>query len=146
MTEQRATDDPGTTRMLTIAAVLVAVLAAVVAIGLTLRARQDTAPVIASTYPPGAAPASSPNRVVRTTVSPQWTNRFAPPPVPARRIGDDCSHDGLPAQWELRGGEWACLIAGAPGDHELGDDCSHDDVPAEWAVAPDGRWVCLPRQ
>ncbi|MFI9504335.1 hypothetical protein [Nocardia sp. NPDC052566] len=139
---------PTNTRVLTIAAVLVAALALVVAIGLTLRSNQDSVDRYArTTYPTATIPTTvAPAAASPLPAATSGPNRPVPPPTPARRIGDDCSTVGTVAQWRLHNAEWVCVPQGQGGDHQMGEDCSHDGIVAQWGQAPDGSRICIPQQ
>ncbi|GAB4587669.1 hypothetical protein [Nocardia sp. IFM 10818] len=64
------------------------------------------------------------------------------------QVGDDCSHDGIVAQWGLTSdGRWVCIPQEQGRDpHQVGDDCSHDGIVAQWGLTPDGRWICIPQE
>lgn len=126
-------------RVMTIAAVITAALALVVAIALLLRANQDSkhdAPTSISS-PAKSRPASAPPLVPPSNRSPAQ---------PARKRGDDCSHEGIVAQWDMRNGLWVCAPREqARNQHQVGDDCSHDGILAQWGLSPDGGWICIPQ-
>ncbi|NKX91440.1 hypothetical protein [Nocardia coubleae] len=93
------------TRTIAIAAVLAALLALVVAVGLVLRANQgddDNSEV----DPMGSNGLSVDGQQVSDTDS--------NPPWPARRVGGNCSAGGIVARWQVDDdGNWRCT-AGAP--------------------------------
>ncbi|MFI1919518.1 hypothetical protein ACH438_40825, partial [Nocardia sp. NPDC020380] len=77
----------------------------------------------------------------------QWTCAPQGQGADPHQIGDDCSHDGLTAQWALTpDGQWTCAPQGQGADpHQIGDDCSHDGLTAQWGKTPDGQWACIPQ-
>ncbi|MCA2211194.1 hypothetical protein [Nocardia rosealba] len=93
------------TRTIAIAAVLAALLALVVAVGLVLRANQgddDNSEV----DPMGSNGLSVDGQQISDTdLNPPW---------PARRVGGNCSAGGIVAHWEVDDdGTWQCTV-GAP--------------------------------
>ncbi|MEV6340220.1 hypothetical protein AB0M12_36525 [Nocardia vinacea] len=130
---------------MTIAAVITAALALVVAIALLLRANQDSkhdaptsisSPAESTTARPASAPPLVPPSN-RSTTSPAQS---------ARKRGDDCSHEGIVAQWDMRNGLWVCAPRDqARNQHQVGDDCSHEGIVAQWGLSSDGGWICIPQ-
>ncbi|MGY0503642.1 hypothetical protein ACWZHB_34610 [Nocardia sp. FBN12] len=96
------------TRTVAIAAVLAALLALVVAIGLVLRADQgDDKP---SVNPMGADSNGLPVAGSDQEAAEQQAANFAPP-WPARRIGGNCSAGGITAHWRVHDdGKWQCTV------------------------------------
>ncbi|MGS2809052.1 hypothetical protein [Nocardia sp. MW-W600-9] len=96
----------GSTRVIAIAAVLAALLALVVALGLVLRANQSDENDPSTVNPMGSDSNGLP---VGDEVSGQEV-AFAPP-WPARRVGGNCSAGGIVAHWRVEaGGEWQCTM------------------------------------
>lgn len=100
-------------------------------------------PVATSTTTPPAAPATNSDAQLPSATPGQ----LPATEQPAHNAGDDCSHDGLTAQWALTpDGQWTCTPQGQGTDpHQIGDDCSHDGLTAQWGKTPDGQWACLPQ-
>ncbi|MFC4377819.1 hypothetical protein ACFO5K_27450 [Nocardia halotolerans] len=90
------------TRMIAIAAVLAALLALVVALGLVLRANQGDDDEVDQM---GANGLSVDGQQVSATDA-----EFAPP-WPARRVGGNCSAGGVVAHWQVDpDGSWQCTV------------------------------------
>ncbi|MFD3511164.1 hypothetical protein [Nocardia sp. NPDC058666] len=108
----RSSDGPeertgSSTRMIAIAAVLAALLALVVALGLVLRADQGADDP--SVNPLGAdangLPVAGADQEAADTEA-----QFAPP-WPARRVGGNCSAGGIVAHWRVHDdGQWQCTV------------------------------------
>ncbi|MFE1597049.1 hypothetical protein [Nocardia sp. NPDC058705] len=93
------------TRTVAIAAVLAALLALVVALGLVLRADQGE-------DNPSVNPMGSDANGLPIAGSDQEVadEKFAPP-WPARRVGGNCSAGGITAHWRVHDdGEWQCTV------------------------------------
>ncbi|MFF0359151.1 MULTISPECIES: hypothetical protein [unclassified Nocardia] len=96
----------GSTRVIAIAAVLAALLALVVALGLVLRANQGDENDPSTVNPMGSDANGLP---VDAEVSGQEV-AFAPP-WPARRVGGNCSAGGIVAHWRVEtDGQWQCTV------------------------------------
>ncbi|MFC4125187.1 hypothetical protein [Nocardia rhizosphaerae] len=88
------------TRVIAIAAVLAALLALVVALGLIMRANQ------------GDENDKLDENGVGTPTSDGYADQpvgFAPP-WPARRVGGNCSAGGIVAHWQVDDGAWTCTV------------------------------------
>ncbi|MFJ2839847.1 MULTISPECIES: hypothetical protein [Nocardia] len=109
MAESSEDPDQGTgssTRVIAIAAVLAALLALVVALGLVLRANQGDENDPSTVDPMGTDSHGLP---VGDEVSGQEA-AFAPP-WPARRVGGNCSAGGIVAHWRVEtDGQWQCTV------------------------------------
>ncbi|MFE6926214.1 hypothetical protein ACFVAV_34745 [Nocardia sp. NPDC057663] len=110
MAESGEGPDEGTgssTRVIAIAAVLAALLALVVALGLVLRASQGDENDPSTVNPMGSDAAGQP--VTADEASDQEV-AFAPP-WPARRVGGNCSAGGIVAHWQVDAdGAWQCTM------------------------------------
>ncbi|MFD0364156.1 hypothetical protein ACFQZZ_22155 [Nocardia sp. GCM10030253] len=139
------------TRILAIAAVLTAVLALVVAIGLLMRSNQRAGDSETPTPPTSTVVSTAKPKATSVDKLPPASQSHRPtslvPTQQARRLGDDCSHDGIIAHWDLRDALWVC-VPQQPGGHpyQVGDDCSSGGIAAQLDVTPDGRWVCVPQE
>ncbi|MFD4430955.1 hypothetical protein [Nocardia sp. NPDC058497] len=108
MAESSEGPDEGTgssTRVIAIAAVLAALLALVVALGLVLRANQGDENDPSTVNPMGSDSAGLP---VAGDEASEQEAVFAPP-WPARRVGGNCSAGGIVAHWQVDAdGAWQC--------------------------------------
>lgn len=110
MAESSEGPDKGTgssTRVIAIAAVLAALLALVVALGLVLRANQGDENDPSTVNPMGADSHGLP---VAGDEASEQDAAFAPP-WPARRVGGNCSAGGIVAHWQVDAdGAWQCTV------------------------------------
>ncbi|QIS02031.1 hypothetical protein F5X71_06620 [Nocardia brasiliensis] len=135
-------------RMLAVAAVVAAVLALVVAVGLLFQSSEKAKEREPGSMSTRSSTKMSPTPTITVHRGPATLQSPGPSPVApqsARMIGDDCSAGGIVAQWDLRDGQWMCVPRGQGRDaHRVGDDCSHDGIVAQWGLSPGGGWLCEP--
>ncbi|MFE3546865.1 hypothetical protein ACFXK0_28210 [Nocardia sp. NPDC059177] len=121
------------TRTIAIAAVLAALLALVVALGLVLRADQGdenepVTPMRGNSGLPVDGDEAGADHEADTVFAPPW---------PARRVGGNCSAGGITAHWRVDGdGGWQCTATTPDNPVPVGAPAPPPPAPVEPAPAP----------